>query len=498
MSLYTPSYMGRGEKALAERVNSELTKIKSMGDQLQAGMDALSIGAALPSYTWRAYADSIDGTANFTTGSPGNRSFMGEATNRLLPTESEDPGDYIWVRFRGADGSDGADAPELAVQWSINGVSGWHDDYADGDVYQRQSTDGGDTWGPALRSVGEIGARQQFIFKRAANQPATPANTGANPPATWFDAPPADDGTSLWQTQADFQGSDQLTNWTTPFRLIPGGVQEGADPTNGNVPRMSVVADIVVQANYQGTIATGQLPQSRSPRRFRGDTDVTSSTGWEIFPSAGVTANVNNTPADNERGLVTVTALTVLEGTIRIVSTRDGVSIEQTIAVNRVDGVAPVPNPGGSGSGAPGNPASDNSFGINNTGTHVAISDWLEVVVGSSGEVNLTAPLSFTAARSTSEDNITEASLSLKWVHSADGSTGLSDVGSEASAGTVAYQYFSVTDLPKGLRTQPGYVFCTRQKTGLDAGPAFFRLYGRNVGSANITSITGTATADPV
>lgn len=45
----------------------------------------------------------------------------------------------------------------VLVQYSVSGAGGWHTDFAAGDVYMRQSVDGGATWSAAIRIVGEQG-----------------------------------------------------------------------------------------------------------------------------------------------------------------------------------------------------------------------------------------------------------------------------------------------------------------------------------------------------
>jgi hypothetical protein len=56
-------------------------------------------GATL--YEWNAYADSIDGNVNFTTGAPGGRAFIGRAINKTTSTESSNPADYQWAAYTG-------------------------------------------------------------------------------------------------------------------------------------------------------------------------------------------------------------------------------------------------------------------------------------------------------------------------------------------------------------------------------------------------------------
>mgnify|MGYP003640552129 CR=1 FL=1 len=54
-----------------------------------------------PLYTWIAYADNVDGSANFSNGSPGGRAFIGIAANKTSATESTNPADYQWSAYRG-------------------------------------------------------------------------------------------------------------------------------------------------------------------------------------------------------------------------------------------------------------------------------------------------------------------------------------------------------------------------------------------------------------
>ena len=52
-------------------------------------------------YEWVAYADSPDGTVNFTTGAPGDRVYQGRAINKTTATESTNPADYQWQTYVG-------------------------------------------------------------------------------------------------------------------------------------------------------------------------------------------------------------------------------------------------------------------------------------------------------------------------------------------------------------------------------------------------------------
>lgn len=58
---------------------------------------------------------------------------------------------------RGPAGEDGADAPKLKTQYSVDGSTLWHDEYAGGDAYMRTSSDNGESWSGAIRILGQPG-----------------------------------------------------------------------------------------------------------------------------------------------------------------------------------------------------------------------------------------------------------------------------------------------------------------------------------------------------
>jgi len=60
-------------------------------------------------YTWIRYADGSSGQG--ISNDPTGKLYMGLAYNKTSPTESNDPADYTWTRFRGEDGTDGIQGP---------------------------------------------------------------------------------------------------------------------------------------------------------------------------------------------------------------------------------------------------------------------------------------------------------------------------------------------------------------------------------------------------
>lgn len=59
-------------------------------------------------YMWIAYADSADGTVNFTTGAPLGRDYIGIAYNKDSIVESNNAADYEWAPFVGPPGPPGS------------------------------------------------------------------------------------------------------------------------------------------------------------------------------------------------------------------------------------------------------------------------------------------------------------------------------------------------------------------------------------------------------
>lgn len=54
-------------------------------------------------------------------------------------------------------GEQGDPAPELKTQYSVDGSTLWHDEYAGGDAYMRTSSDNGGSWSGAIRILGQPG-----------------------------------------------------------------------------------------------------------------------------------------------------------------------------------------------------------------------------------------------------------------------------------------------------------------------------------------------------
>ncbi|WP_051034296.1 hypothetical protein [Sphingobium xenophagum] len=180
-ALYNHVPLSPNTLATAEQLNAEFIKIQSAVTQLETMISAITETGSLPSYTWRAFADSIDGTANFTTGEAGDRSFIGFAYNKAVVTPSTNPEDYEWTQYRGSDGSDGSG-----------------------------------------------GGYVEYRFRRQAAKPALPSGVT---PADWATSVPT--GTDrLWTTFASkAQDGSLLSAWADPFstqNFLPRGEYSAA------------------------------------------------------------------------------------------------------------------------------------------------------------------------------------------------------------------------------------------------------------------------------
>lgn len=274
-SLYSRSALSPFTRANSEQVNAELAKVQAAIDTLTQRQDDIVAGTPIASYTWIAYADSLDGTANFTTGEANGRLFIGLAYNRGSPTESTDPTDYSWTRLRGEDGVDagsGLDGLSIVEKfvykrsattpstptggafnfstqattapsgWSTNVPSGTDPVWISVAVAAKQGTGGSASFGtwsaPVLAFTngdagsdgvdGAPGSAVDIIFKRSATQPATPA-PGMSTPAGWYTNVAAVPGGSNPMWSSFGTRPDPASNWTwnVPVRV------EGVDGTDG-------------------------------------------------------------------------------------------------------------------------------------------------------------------------------------------------------------------------------------------------------------------------
>lgn len=109
------------------------------------------------------------------------------------------------------------DGESLQVEYSVDGITGWHVTFAPGDMFARYRVGTTGAWSTAIKIVAEDGLTSSYIFRRSAAQPTTP--TG-DYPASWFDGPPAADGNPLWASIGMRLPSGQLVGtWSVPVKI---------------------------------------------------------------------------------------------------------------------------------------------------------------------------------------------------------------------------------------------------------------------------------------
>ena len=223
--------------AQAEDVSSELAAIEAAFAKLPVPT-AIPAGGGAPNYLHLAFADSVDGTANFTTGPSNNHDYLGLAPNQPSPVKSERPQDYVWVRIKGSDGAAGT-----------NGQSA---EYTD----------------------------ERFIRSL---QPPAPAS-GNEPTGTSVSPPDGSD--PLWKTTARRNGNgDLLTAWSPWERISALPPPEVYDPTRTYYEGM--------QTLYRGGTYILTVPSSTGIA----PTGTAQPNGnWEVIAAPGGTAEPPTPP----------------------------------------------------------------------------------------------------------------------------------------------------------------------------------------------------------
>lgn len=266
---YNRSEITAHTRATSQAMNAEFTKIQQAFEEVSERLNALIVGDGQPSFMWVAYADSADGTANFTTDEPGARKYIGIAYNRALPEESTIPSDYAWSRFRGQDGQNGQDG--------TNGTNG---------------------------SAGQNGTFVDFRFQRASVQPETPLPAE---PAGWSNTIPIGTGVLWFITARKTATNILLSPWSVPERIssLPPPTQYDATKTyhEGDMVLFNGGTYIAIAPTVTGTAPSG--------------TDQANSY-WDVIASPG-TAGTPATPPSS------------FSATIDLASTATGVNL-RTIA----------------------------------------------------------------------------------------------------------------------------------------------------------------------
>ncbi len=246
------------------------------------------------------------------------------------------------------------------------------------------------------------------------------------------------------------------------------GIEAAADVTANSVPfHDGGIAAIIVQADYEGTVETGQLPKNYNFKRIRGATDVSASATWSIVAATGCTATVTD-------GVVSLTAVSAMSASFTVRSVRDGVTINSPVTVSRQD--ADPPEAAGGGTSVYSSTAYSTS-----SSSFVAVSPELNFNTGTAGEAAFSAPLSLIVDAASPADPI-GWDVEAKWQYR----EGTSGTWLDAPGGPIGE-----TLKPKVEYEAPiyydtdGSIYVNQTKTGLTASTAYqARLVARRSSGA--------------
>lgn len=275
----------------------------------------------------------------------------------------------------------------------------------------------------------------------------------------------------------------RAVNFLGLFSAYTDAVKQG---TVSSAATLDGVLTNQFSADYLGNIVAGQLPKTLKFTRRRAGVDVSNTSTWSVVNVTGV---VSGTISIDSTGLVTVPSgfQMGLNASFMVRSVRDGLTLESTVALTKVN--APPPATGTGGSTA----VNDSTFNsIAGTGM-TAISDLMTVRTGSAGRIAFSAPLTTTV------DNATPNGIfdvALVWRYRAAGSPTWIDASAEINSDPDAQRAVDLeTSTPY---VEDGYVACTVTKTGLSASTDYeVQLYARRTSTTPSKTVyfIGTASA---
>lgn len=232
-------------------------------------------------------------------------------------------------------------------------------------------------------------------------------------------------------------------------------------------------ADTVIACTAAGSPKTGEVnPRYVQFLLIRQGVDVTNEASWSrTLLTGSITSSMGNT-ANSNKGRLNITAVDTA-GQMTISASYQGITYTLLHEVKK----SLDPNVSGSGGGGS---ATGAISGTINTTSMVAISDEMEVLVGSGGNVALSANYTYyiyTGAYSL---------ITCRW-YEWNGSSYVA-IGSEVGATTAA----TITGDAGWDQYNPGYGACNYTRTGLTAGTTKkFRLYGKGT-DTNTRYVGGT------
>ena len=227
-----------------------------------------------------------------------------------------------------------------------------------------------------------------------------------------------------------------LTGTAPPTPALGQTSQERDETAFGSTA--PVLVDVVRVRDYaadpSGTV-TSVLPDYIVPVVTLDGNDIRTSdaVSYAIDP-VGVTATVNDTPSDPDKGIIEVTDVTALNGWIDLTVTVGGVA-QPTIRIATRKTTGLPAGLGGTGSKV----ASDSSFPNINSTSFADLTDVMTVTVGTGEKIVASAPLDYGPATTSPVSRTVTA----KWVYSVAGAGSWNDFDTGEIAGSVSVGGFN-------------------------------------------------------
>lgn len=243
-----------------------------------------------------------------------------------------------------------------------------------------------------------------------------------------------------------------------------------------------VLVDVVRVRDYaadaSGTV-TSILPDYIVPAVTLNGVDVrTSDAVSYAIDTAGVTATVNNTPEDPDKGVIEITAVTALNGWIDLTVTTGGVA-QPTIRIATRKTTGLPSGLGGTGSKV----ASDSSFPYLNSTSYADLSDVMTVTVGSGEKIVGSAPLDYGPVTA----GPVSRTVTAKWQYSPASMGSWNDFDTGEIAGSVSVG---------GFNFEPGHGDFNDEAASLSPGDYDVKLVGKLDSAGVEVSLWGTASIE--
>lgn len=300
-----------------------------------------------------AYADSSDGTANFTTGEPGDRSYLGIRTDNV-PEESTSPGDYAWSLIRGRDGTNGLNGTDglngtngadgqtsfvhFAFANSPDGTTDFTTGAAEGRYYVGVYTDFNPADSPDPASY------TWSLFRGADGNDGIPGARGENGETTYVHiaysnsadgvtdfTTGAPDGRTYIGLRSDFVLADSTNPADYSWSLIKGA--DGANGADALSPSPSPPTH-TVSCDFGGTPKPGQGSKSSVMNVVAGTTNVTGTATFAIKSTSGCGASMSG-------ATLTINAFSADSGYAEVTISYGGASIDQRVTFSKARDGAP-------------------------------------------------------------------------------------------------------------------------------------------------------------